>query len=212
MAGAFSSSVKPTRYPLPFPVTESTLSAFVAHLHSGGLAPGTMKGYLAAVHYFQIVQGLGDPRMGDMPQLEYVVKGMKKTTPPRSLCTRLPVTPEILTKLKAVWATHQDRREAAMPWAAACMCVFGFLQTEEVVTPSDSSFDSLTHLTYKNVRVDNVVAPQYLEVKIKASKTDPFRQGASVYIGVTAGNLCLVAAILDYMVRRGTAGVLSFSL
>ena len=92
----------------PFPVTESTLSAFMAHLHSGGLALGTVKGYLAAVHYFQIAQGLGDPRIGDMFQLEYVVKGMKRTAPPRSSCTRLPVTPEILTKLKAVWATHQD--------------------------------------------------------------------------------------------------------
>ena len=149
----------------------------MAHLHSGDLTPGTVKGYLAAVRYFQIAQGLGDPRMGDMPQLEYVVKGMKRTAPPRSSRTRLPVTPEILTKLKAVWATRQDRREAAMLWAAACMCFFGFLLTGEVVTPSDSSFDSSTHLTYGDVRVDNVVAPQYLEVKIKASKTNPLRQG-----------------------------------
>ncbi len=113
----------------PFTITKGTLSAFVAHLHSGGLTPGTVKGYLAAVRYFQIAQGLGDPHMGDMPQLEYAVKGMKRTTPPRSSRTRLPVIPEILTKLKAVWATRQGRREAAMLWAAACMCFCGFLQT-----------------------------------------------------------------------------------
>ena len=70
---------------------------------------------------------------------------------------------------------------------------FGFLWTGEVVTPSDLSFDSLTHLTYGDVRMDNVEAPQYLEVKIKASKMDPFCQGVSVYIGVTAGDLCPVA-------------------
>lgn len=190
----------------PFPVSERTLSAFVAHLHKGGLAPGTVKSYLAAVRYVQIAQGFGDPRMGDMPQLEYVVKGMKRTAPPRSGRTRLPITPEILVKLKRVWATRKDRRVAAMLWAAACMCFFGFLRTGEVVTPSDSSFDSSTHLTYCDVRVDNVVTPQYLEVKIKASKTDPFRQGVSVCIGVAAGDLCPVAAILDYMVRRGPVG------
>ena len=85
------------------------------------------------------------------------------------------------------------------------MCFFGFLRTGEVVTPSDSSFDSSTNLAYGDVCVDNVVAPRYLEVKIKASKTDPFRRGVSVYIGVAAGDLCPVAAILDYMVRRGPA-------
>ena len=60
--------------------------------------------------------------------------------------------------------------------------------------------------------MDNVVAPQYLEVKIKASKTGPFCQGVSVYIGVTAGDLCPVVAILDYMACRTRLGVLSFSL
>ena len=35
-------------------------------------------------------------------------------------------------------------------------------------------------------------------------KTDPFRKGVSVYLGVAGGELCPVAAILDYMVRRGS--------
>ena len=40
------------------------------------------------------------------------------------------------------------------------------------------------------VRVDNITNPHYLEVRIKASKTDPFRQGVSVFLGVTGGDLC----------------------
>ena len=143
--------------------------------------------------------------MADMPQLEYVVKEMKRAAPPRSTRSRLPITLEILRQLKAVWAARQGRRDAAMLWAAACMCFFGFLRAGEVVVPSDSQFDPSSHLAYGDVRVDNTAAPQYLEVRIKASKTDPFRQGVSVYLGVTAEELCPVAAILDYMVRRGPA-------
>ena len=41
---------------------------------------------------------------------------------------------------------------------------------------------------------------------IKASKTDPFRKGVSVFLGATHGELCPVAATLDYMVCRGSLG------
>ena len=51
--------------------------------------------------------------------------------------------------------------------------------------------------------VDNTEKPQYITVRIKASKTDPFRKGTTVYLGITGTDLCPVAAILDYMVRRG---------
>ena len=81
--------------------------------------------------------------------------------------------------------------------------LLGFLRAGEVVIPSDSTFDPSAHLAYGDVRVDNVASPQYLEVRIKASKTDPFRLGVSVFLGVTGSTLCPVASILDYMVRRG---------
>ena len=187
----------------PFPITEHVLSGFVAHLHREGLAPVTVKGYLAAVRYSQIGLGLGDPHIGDMPQLEYVVKGLKRMYGPASSRTRLPITPELLWQLRNVWAKWPERRDASMLWAAACMCFFGFLRVGEVVIPSDSSFDPSVHLAQGDVRVDSVTRPQYLEVTIKASKTDPFRRGVSIYLGATSATLCPVAAILDYMVRRG---------
>ncbi len=39
----------------PFPVKEEVIALFLASLHLEGLAPGTMKSYLAAVRYMQIV-------------------------------------------------------------------------------------------------------------------------------------------------------------
>ena len=60
---------------VPFPATEPVLAAFVAMLYTQGLASGTVKSYLAAVRHAQIAIGQGDPQIGAMPQLEYVLKG-----------------------------------------------------------------------------------------------------------------------------------------
>ena len=73
----------------PFPAREETVMLFVSLLHKEGLAPGTVKSYLAAVRFEQISRGMGDPEIGKMPRLEYVVKGMKRRAP-RAVRCRLP--------------------------------------------------------------------------------------------------------------------------
>ncbi len=66
--------------------------------------------------------------------------------------------------------------DAVMLWAAACVC---FLVRRESFGVDD---------------------PQYLEIYLKASNTDPFRQGVSVVVGKTDN----VSAGLAYMVSRGS--------
>ena len=88
-----------------------------------------------------------------------------------------------------------------MLWAASCLCFFGFLRMGEAVVPSNSSYDPEVHLSAGDVKVDNRENPSFVEVRIKASKTDVFRKGVTIYLGVTGVNICLVAAILSYMVQ-----------
>ena len=90
-----------------------------------------------------------------------------------------------------------------MFWATVCTCFFGFLRSGEIVVPSDSDYDAGTHLSYGDVRLDNSVDPQFLEVCIKASKTDPFHKGVQIYLGRTGTDLCPVVAAVNYMVQRG---------
>ena len=71
-----------------------------------------------------------------------------------------------------------------------------------VVIPSNRAFDPAVHLAYADVRIDSQVSPQMLEVRLKASKTDPFRRGVTIYIGRTGDGLCPVAAALDSMIRH----------
>ncbi len=72
------------------------------------------------------------------------------------------------------------------------------------MSPTESSFDQDTNLTFGDVRVDSLLNPQYVEVRLKASKTDIFRKGVTVFLGHTDGEICPVAAILSYIVARGS--------
>ncbi len=78
--------------------------------------------------------------------------------------------------------------------SAAVVCFFGFLRSGEVVSPTESSFDQDTNLTFGDVRVDSLLNPQYVEVRLKASKTDIFRKGVTVFLGRTDGGICPVEA------------------
>ena len=91
-----------------------------------------------------------------------------------------------------------------MLWAAALLCFFGFLRSGEITVPSDSTFDEGAHLSFKDVAVDSFQEPRLLKVRIKASKTDPFRLGADIFVGRTNNSLCPVTAVLAYMVARGS--------
>lgn len=189
----------------PYPVAEPFLSQFVAQLLLDGLAAGTVKAYLSAIRHAQIGLGLGDPCISNMPQLEYVLKGFRQKQAQGEARPRLPITPAIMRALKTVWAAEQDQGSACMLWAAACLCFIGFLRSGEATVPSDSAFDERYHLTFKDVSIDSRSALSALYVTLKASKTDPYRKGLTLVIGVGKGELCPVAAVLDYMVRRGAS-------
>lgn len=59
---------------------------------------------------------------------------------------RLPITPEILLKIKQVWEKGVIDSSKAMLWAAALTCSFGFLRAGEICVPSDKGFNEGAHL------------------------------------------------------------------
>ncbi len=81
--------------------------------------------------------------------------------------------------------------------------IFGFMWIGELTVPTEDGYDASSHLSWGDVSVDDPNSPSRMEVSIKASKTDPFRQGISLFIGKVASDLCPVSAMLAYMVVRG---------
>ena len=76
----------------------------------------------------------------------------------------------------------------------------------EAVVPLDTEFNPMVHLTYQEVQAESTSQPKWIRVWIKASKTDPFSVGVTIYVGATGKWLCPVAAVLPYMVQRGSGG------
>ena len=82
---------------------------------------------------------------------------------------------------------------------------FGLLRVSEFTVPSLHQYDPDIHLSLADVTLDNRCAPEIVQLHmyIKQSKTDPFRNGADIYLGRTHHNVCLVEAILPYPAIRG---------
>ena len=111
---------------------------------------------------------LQDPRIREMPKLEHVIRGVKrehaKQSPGKRV--RLPITPEILLKLRGVWEARSKNHNAIMLWGACCLCYFGFLRAGEVTVSSEAAYDPGEHLNFADVAVDSISTPQLLKVKI----------------------------------------------
>ena len=195
----------------PLPLNERTLCAFVSHLALEGLKHKSIKVYLSAIRHLQIAEGLPDPYQGTLPRLEYVLKGIKRTQAEEGKGSRerLPITMEIMRKLKQVWDKRAQQWDTRMIWAACCLCFFGFLRISEITAPSNSGFNPRDHLCVSDLAVDRKIRPSLLKVSIKKSKTDPFRKGVGLFLGRTDSDVCPVTAITSYLEMRGSsAGIL----
>ena len=75
--------------------------------------------------------------------------------------------------------------------------------SEGDVMVDSGEYDQEAHLSEGDVMVDSVSKPTAVQVRIKESKTDPFRKGVMVYLGFTEDELCPVAAVTAYLAVRG---------
>ena len=69
--------------------------------------------------------------------------------------------------------------------------------------PSMKEYDAEGHLSQGDVLLDNIAQPTAVQLRIKTSKTDPFRKGVSLYLGQTGNELCPVVATTAYLAVRG---------
>ena len=134
-------------FPFQLPVLETQMCQFVAFLKEEGLRHQAAKSYLSAVWHLQISQGYGYPKMSSMPRLELVIRGMKRLQASLPTRPRLPITPDILWKIRARWDRSQEW-DHIMLWATMCLCFFGFLRSGEAVAP-DTGFDPSQHYLIK---------------------------------------------------------------
>ena len=151
-----------------------------------------------------IAAGLANPFLTDTPRLALTLRGHRRSgrTPGSSRPQRLPITPDVLRALYNIWNRALGAYLSKLLWAACCTGFFGFLRAGEFTVDSAAAFDPEAHLTPGDVAFDSLQAPSLVAIRIKQSKTDPFRQEASVVLGRTGCWLCPVAALAAYLAVR----------
>lgn len=184
----------------PCPVDEWTLCLFVSHL-AGSIQYSSITVYLSAVRALQIEQGFNDPLLNCL-RLQRVLRGIKRSQGVVKR-ERLPITDQLMMVIVKSLDLHNF--DHCMFWAACSLAYFGFLRASEFTVPSSSKFSPSVHLQAKDLAVDASLDPTCLQVFIKASKTDPFRNGATLHIGKGSPPLCALQAVLAYLSRRGNA-------
>ena len=159
----------------------------------------SIKVYLSAVRSLHIDNGLPDPLVNCL-QLQRLLRGVKRVQGPASR-SRLPITIDLLKVIQQ----SLDMRDSdhVMLWAACCLGFFGFLRAGEFTV--NSSFDPSVHLSIGDIQADSLVNPTCFKVRIKCSKTDPFRKGCDIYVGRGNSAVCPIVALSNYLVLRGPA-------
>lgn len=169
------------------------------------IAFGTIKTYLAGIRSYCIEQGLGNPFLHlngqPMLQLDRILRGIRKHQKP-SENKRLPITSNILMKLchtldGNIFGIYTD----LLMKAACCLAYFGFLRCGEFTTYS-RHFNVECDLCLGDVTLDLKTDTGVCYLRLKASKTDPFRQGYVIPYFVMQSAICPVKILVNYLEAR----------
>jgi len=185
----------------PFPVLESSLCFFAVFSYNRGLASKTIKVYITGVLHQNTMLGSSAP-LSLMPVLHRVIRGIRRrqgNSPIRK--PRKPITTaHLLTISRFLSVSGHSVHDIYMLLAACFTAFFGLLRVSEFSCPTHSSYDPAIHL----LRSDITFNPDFsmMSLRIKASKTDPFRHGATARIAATFDNLCPVGAMRNYLALR----------
>lgn len=170
-----------------FPVETVHLALYLQHL---GEASGSRAAVEEAVYALAwIHQAAGLPSPADDPFVQTVLAGLRRVLALPTVKKR-PVTSEMLNDM--VQACQPDPSLGDLRLMAACLLGFAaFLR-----------YDELSKLRCE----DLTFTPTFLQVKIRSSKTDQYRQGDSVLVARTGRPTCPVSMVEHYMAKGELTG------
>ena len=138
-----------------------------------------------------------------MPLLHKTLRGIKSHLGIAKR-SRYPITVSVLhsiyKKLNPFCSLDTD---SSMLWASFTLAFFGFLRSSEFTC--NGKFDIQIHLSRSDISFyPNIFHPTSFEIVIKKSKTDPFRETATLTIGKSNSTVCAVTALQDYMLQTSS--------
>ena len=164
----------------PIPVVTTNSLSLCGPPFSEHLSSGSVRLYLSALRFYQVKLCGVDPLLPSMTQLHYTLWGLSRLQPACSRPSHLPITMEVLETLFQSWSAGIPTYDHVMLWAACSLSFFAFLRAGEFTVVPGSPQVVLSSL---DIRVDCQHNPTYLSVSLRGSKTDPFGEGCTFYIG-----------------------------
>ena len=152
----------------------------------------TIKSYLTGVRSAHVDMSYRDLSAFHSPDLERIIAGVRRRQGEADTQERRPITKDLLLKM----LPHIDRKtkEGATMYAAFCLAFAAFLRVGEFTySASDrlqADFDQW-FLTRRSVTLFD----DHLELRLPASKTDPFRRGITLTIAASGDVACPVRAL-----------------
>ena len=185
------------------PLVESNLMLFAAHI-SKTSSYANVKRHLCAIKHFNIFFGLST-QQPTFPRLYLLTRAIRRTERQKHRKPRRePITPRQLHQLRSFLEescyTMADRQ---MLWAAFLVAFFGFLRASEFVAPTVKTYDSDSTLLVSDITIPPTA--NVAHIRIKTSKTDPFRHGCIVRLARTNSTLCPVTALTTLLSSHPTS-------
>ena len=184
----------------PFPLYENTLCHYVVFFAASNTSFQSIRAYLSALRYYQILCGGSDPALASLSQLQYVLREIRRSIPPSVRPRRLPITPAILCLLYQYWS-HSANSDSFCLWAACCVAFCAFFRSGKFTCPSLQAYKPHM-LSNKDIAVDSHINPTMIRITLCQSKTDVFGAGVEIYLGRTNSIVCPVKALLAYLALR----------
>ena len=126
------------------------------------------------------------------PDLERMIAGVRRLHGEAETRERRPITKDLLLQM----LPHLNRRsrEGATLYAAFCLAFAAFLRVGEF-TYSSSDREKADFSQWFLTRRSVTLYDDYLELRLPASKTDPFRRGITLTVAASGDNACPVRAL-----------------
>ena len=175
-----------------FPATSHSLQSWVTQFSNRRIKAKTIKSYLTGVRSAHVDIGYDDLSAFHSPKLERMIAGIRRLHGETNTQERRPITKDLLLEM----LPHIDRktREGATMYAAFCLAFAAFLRVGEFTySPRDrkkADFDQW-FLTRRSVTLFD----DHLELRLPASKIDPFRRDITLMIAASGDDACPVRAL-----------------
>jgi hypothetical protein len=184
----------------PFEADEAVFWYYCCYQYKK-LSYSSMKGYLAAIRAVYLDSGYENPFKG-MHRLERLLTGYKKTKQPKRRKKRLPVTVELLGRMKTQF--DFSKKSDVVLWAILVVGVYGLLRLGEI-TGQSSNGKPRSH-TVKRVPVKKChvtwISDTHFKLFLPASKADLFNKGVTVEYFANGSDTCPVEAMSKILPRN----------